>query len=113
MKRIAADCIFLFHCAVVAIIAFGWLIPSIWYFYMLILIVTLISEITLGYCFLSKWEFDLRKQIDPAVDYEYGFSSYYTYKLTNRRLSQRFIANAAVFFLVASLAITIYLRFLY
>jgi hypothetical protein len=112
MKRILADCIFLFHCLVVAIIGFGWALPSIWYLYMLTLFVTLISEVALGYCFLSKWEFDLRKQIDPSVDYDYGFSSYYTYKLTHHRLSKRFIANAALFFLVASLAINLYFKFL-
>lgn len=112
MKRIVADCIFLAHCAVVAIVGFGWAIPSIWYLYILTLLVTLVSELTLGYCFLSKWEFDLRKQIDPAVDYDYGFSSYYTHKLTHQRLSKRFIATAALFFLVASLAINIYFRFL-
>jgi len=110
MKRIVAEGIFLFHCAIVVIIGFGWTITSIWYLYMLTMIATLISELALGYCFLSKWEFDLRKQIDPHLDYDYGFSSYYTYKLTRRRLSKRFIANAALSFLVASLAINIYFK---
>lgn len=111
VTRIAADCIFLIHCLAVAIIGFGWAIPNIWYLYMSILVVTVISEVALGYCFLSKWEFDLRKKIYPQLSYESGFSSYYTYRLTHQRLSKRFIANAALFFLLASLAIDIYFRF--
>ncbi len=109
-KRTAADCIFAFHCAVVLIIGFGWLVPQIWPLYMSTLVITLISELALGYCFLSKWEFDLRKQLDPSVDYDYGFSSFYTYRLTRHRLSKRFIQYAGTSFLLGSLLINLYMR---
>lgn len=111
LKRAAADCIFLFHCFVVLVIGFGWLASRIWPLYICTLLVTLISEVTLGYCFLSKWEFDLRKSIDPTLNYDYSFSSFYTYKLTRHRLSQRFIKNIGLAFLIGSIAINLYFKF--
>lgn len=110
LKRLLADCIFAFHCVVVAVIGFGWIISSLWPLYMATLFVTLISELSLGYCFVSKWEFDLRKSNDPSVEYDYGFSSFYTYKLTYQRLSKRFIKYAALTFLIGSIAINLYFR---
>jgi hypothetical protein len=111
IRETLANVIFAFHCAVVAVIGFGWMIPIIWPLYMVVLLVTLISEVTFGYCFLSRWEFDLRKRIDPTLDYGYSFSSFYTYKLTHRRLSQRFIKYAGLAFLVGSVAINAYFKF--
>jgi len=111
MRVATANAIFALHAAVVAIIGFGWLAPRIWPLYMVTLLVTLISEVALGYCFLSKWEFDLRKHIDPTLDYDYSFSSFYTYKLTHQHLSQRIIKYAGLVFLIGSIAISIYFKF--
>src|SRR3989344_8629820 len=94
MYNIGANLLFIFHFLVVVIISFGWLISSIWYVYMATLIITFFSEVILGYCFLSKWEFSLRKKINPEVNYDYSFTSFYTYKLTQHRLSTTFIARA-------------------
>lgn len=111
LKRFAADLLFMFHFAVVLILLFGWLFPSLWYLYMLILLATLLSELLLGFCFLSKWEFLLRKKMNPDLDYKYSFSSYYTYKLTQQRLSEKFVQIAAVVFLSSSLVLNLYFHF--
>lgn len=114
LYRIVADGIFCLHCAVVVVITFGWLFENLWILYVATLVITLTSELSLGYCFLSKWEFDLRKRIHSDIDYDYSFSSYYTNKLTHHKfkLSSEFIEKSGQFFLVASLLITFYFHFL-
>ena len=108
--RFAADAIFLLHLAIVVIAAFGFLVPSIWYLYMAVLVGTLISEVVYGYCIVSKWEFDLRKKINPAMDYDYRWATYYTYKLTNRHISNRTYTYASIAFLVFAILINLYFR---
>lgn len=109
--RISADAIWLIHFLVVVLVLFGWLVPSLWYVYMAVLAGALLSELLLNYCFLSKWEFDLRKKINPGLDYDYSYTSYYTYKLTRQHLSTRFLARAGIVFTSFSLAINLYFRF--
>lgn len=75
--------------------------------------ISLVSELVLGYCILSKWEFDIRKKINPKLDYDYSFSSYYTYKITEHRLRANFYQFWATLFLSLSLLINLYFKFLY
>src|SRR5258708_4638539 len=109
--RIAADGIWVVHFLLVLLVLFGWAVPSLWYVYMTALVATLISVVVYGYCILSKWEFDLRKKNDPAIDYNFTWASYYTYKLTNHRISNRFYTRASIVFLVFAIAINMYLRY--
>ena len=111
IEYLATIGIFLFHCIIVAIILFGWAVPQIWFFYTALLAITLVSDILLGYCFLSRWEFALRKALKPRIKYDYTFSSYYTYKVTHKRLSTHFIRNAGLLFLTASLLINLYFAY--
>jgi hypothetical protein len=111
--RLTADIICLIHLLVVILVLFGWLILSLWYVYMLVLVGTLFSELWFTYCFLSKWEFDLRRKTNPALDYDYSYTSYYTYKLTRQHLSTRFLARAGIVFTTLSLAINIFFKFWY
>jgi hypothetical protein len=108
--RIGADVIWLCHFAVVCIALFGWLIPQLWFLYVAVLAGTLISTLTLGYCILSKWEFDLRKKVNPSMAYDFSYASFYTYRLTLGHLSNVFLARAGVLFAAASLIITLYFR---
>lgn len=110
LYRIGADFVWLVHFFVVILVLFGWLIPSLWYVYMATLAGALLSEVWLSYCFLSKWEFDLRKKVNPALNYDYSYTSYYTYKLTHQRLSTRFLARMGIIFTSLSLAINLYFR---
>lgn len=108
--RIGADFIWLFHFGVIVLVLFGWLWPGIWYLYMSVVAATLLSELWLSYCFLSKWEFDLRKKVHPGLEYDYSYTSYYTYKLTKQHLSTRFLARTGIVFTSLSLAINLYFK---
>lgn len=103
ISRMFADAIFVVHAGVVFVALFGWIWPDFWPLYMAVLIGTLVSDILLGYCILSKWEFDIRKRLNPSVDYDFTFSSYYTHTLTRQRLRNEFVLRIAYIFLPASI----------
>lgn len=102
--------IFALHCVVGVIIFLGWLWPSIWPLYIAILVYVFFQNLILGYCILSRWEFSLRRMLNPRLRYTYNFTTYYTYKLTHRRLSTRFVQVIGTFFLAASLGIQLYFK---
>ena len=111
IEHVGAIGIFFLHCLIVAIAAFGWLWPALWPLYITLITVILIQDIVLGYCVLSRWEFSLRRMLNPKLRYDYTFTSYYTYKLTHHRLSTNFIRIAAIIFLTTSLGLNIYFKF--
>lgn len=111
--RIGADAICLFHLALVLVAIFGFLFPSIWHLYMGVLVATLISDIMYGYCILSKWEFDLRRKLNPAEDYDFAFATYYTYKITNHRIDNTLYKNLAITYLVLAIGINLYFKYVY
>ncbi len=88
-----ANIIFLFHLSLVLVICLGWLFPSLFYIFILFLIATALSEITLGYCFLTKWEFDLRRKIYPTKIFD--SSCIFHYIRAVFRLPPRVPANKA------------------
>ncbi|KND48706.1 MAG: hypothetical protein AB198_00090 [Parcubacteria bacterium C7867-003] len=65
-----ANIIFLFHLTFVFIVSLGWLIPSMFYIFLVSLIAAVLSEVFLGYCFLTRWEFDLRRKIYPSQEFD-------------------------------------------
>ncbi len=79
MVQFKADLLFAIHLLTVAIILFGWAIFSIRIMYLTVIFLTLVSEIYLSYCPLTKWEFDLRKKHNPNLNYDYAFLNYYGY----------------------------------
>jgi len=112
LEHAAAVGIFLIHCVVVFAALFGWLFDPLWPLYILLLAVILAQDVFLGYCILSRWEFALRRMLNPRLRYDYTFTSFYTYKLTHKRLSTHFIRASAIVFLSAMLFISIYARLL-
>ena len=77
----AAHSIFVVHTIFVIVISVGWAIPGIFYVYLPMLITSLISEIILGYCVLTKWEFDIRKKLYPALNFGSSFIGHYARKI--------------------------------
>ena len=110
--RIIADILFIVHGLLFALVLFGYFFPAFWYAYMTALILAFLSDIIFGYCLLSEWEFNLRKNYNPTIDYNYSFASFYTYKITNQRMSDSFYRWASVIFLGLSILINIYFKFL-
>jgi hypothetical protein len=108
LEHLGAILIFILHCAVVIIALFGWMWPILWPVYVLLITIVLLQDALLGYCILSKWEFALRRMLNPKLRYDYTFTSFYTYKLTHKRLSTQFIRVAGIIFLSSSLVLTLY-----
>src|SRR3989344_3309242 len=104
LYRVGADVLFVMHLALVLLAVFGWAVPSLWWVYMGALVVTLISDVVLGYCILSKWEFDLRKRLDPTVDYNYTWTTFYTYRITKHRISDTFFRRSAIIALTLAIS---------
>jgi len=113
LYRAAADLVWGIHFCVVVVVLFGWLVPSIWYVYMAALVSTLISDLVFKYCILSKWEFALRKMSGSGAVYDFTYTTYYTYRLTQGRLFQHFLGFVGIVFTSLSLFINIYFTFWY
>ncbi len=101
--QILANLVFIVHLILVLVILFGWYITKIKYIYLWSLILTLISEVVFGFCLLTKWEFDLRKKIDPNLKYDYSFVSYYAYKYLGINPPKKLIKYLALIFLITSI----------
>lgn len=113
LYQISADGVWVVHFFVLFVALFGWLVPWLWPVYIAVLAGTLISTPVLGYCFLSKWEYDLRKKINPALAYDFSFQSYYTYRLTQGYLPNTFVCRVTVVaFVSLSLAVSLYFRYI-
>ncbi len=113
MNKLLANIIFVVHFIFVIFILFGWLFPNIWYLYITALFITLLSEIILGYCPLSKFEFQIRKRVNPSLNYNYSFASYYTHRITDKFLSDKFVSTASYFLLGSLIIINIYFHVFY
>jgi len=113
LYRITADFIFLIHSIVLIVALFGWLVPSIWFIYIAVLVLTLLSDIAFGCCILSKWEFDLRKKINPQLNYHYSWTTYYTYRFTQHLVSEVFIERMAQVFIIGSLLLNVYFHYFF
>ena len=95
-----ANSLFILHVTVVFVIVFGWHYPALRNLNLIVVSLTLLSEIILGYCILTKWEFVLRKKLEPNLNYDSGFMSYYFYKLLKIDISAKKIKYPAIVILV-------------
>jgi len=105
LYQFLADSIFFFHILVVVILLVGWVFPSFHTIYFVTLYTTLISEIILGYCILTRWEFNYRKKIDANLSYDYSFFVYYGHKYLQKKFSTNFVKFAARCFLWSSVIV--------
>jgi hypothetical protein len=103
-----ANLVFLAHCLIVFVIIFGWAFSELDIIYPIVLVATLILEIIFGYCILTEIEFRLRKKVEPNLDYDYSFLTYYMYKIYNMKISRRILDAIYKSFLVVSLAVYFY-----
>ena len=113
LYRILADLIFIIHGILFVLILFGFLYPTWWNWYMLTLVMVLISDLIFGYCILSKWEFQLRKRVNPKVNYDFDWTSYYLHKITDSYISKQFYYRAAITYLILCIGINLYFKFIF
>ena len=78
--KIAANFIFLMHLTLVCFVAVGWLIPGFFYAHFILLMITILSEIFLGYCPLTRLEFNIRKKLDPTLVFDKSCIMHYLRK---------------------------------
>ena len=77
---VGADFVFWIHLAVVLLVVVGWLWPKLFYPSIILLAATLLSEIFLGFCPLTRLEFGIRKKLDPRLSFDKSCTSHYTRK---------------------------------
>ncbi|MFT6361280.1 MAG: hypothetical protein ACJAV6_000095 [Candidatus Paceibacteria bacterium] len=111
LYKTSANLIFTVHSILVIIILFGGLVPEIKNAYLGLIILSLISDLKYGYCILSKWEYVLRKKVNPKIDYDFTWTTHYTYTFTNGNIRPNFYERASLIFLSLSLLIHLYFRF--
>ena len=100
--------IFILHIGVILIIFFGSFIPEIRLVYQVTLLFTIMSWLSSTGCFLTIWEYKLRKKINSKLEiYEYGFIDYYLRKYFIGTARPKFVYRIGMFFLVVSLFINI------
>ena len=113
LYKTSADALFVIHFIVLLTVLFGWFFPEIWYFYMIVLFVTLLSELFWGYCILSKMEFYLRKKINSKLNYDHNWTTFYTYKITQNHISEVFYEKVTAIFFTLSFLINIYFHYFF
>lgn len=113
MYTFGANLIFVFHVLWALVAIFGWLIPALWPLYMAVLAATLISLLFLSHCPLTRWEFNMRRKVDPTASSSSVFLAHYLAKLLGRQITDAFILRAGLVFVVASIAINLYFRFFF
>jgi hypothetical protein len=106
--KILANGILFVHALVVFIILFGWRFDKFSWVYISILSITFFTQLFLGYCFLTRWEFNLRKKLDPTLDYDSSFLSWYMYKYSNIHIPTKGIKYVSLAFLFISIVIFLY-----
>ena len=100
---IIANLFFILHFIFVAIIFFGWLFPKIYIVYIIVLLITLFCWMFLGYCPITKWEFNIRRKYEPGLNYRNEYMEYYVSKFFKINIPVIFIRVYGIIFLVISL----------
>ncbi len=78
---VLANLILIVHLTLVFVVTFGWLVPSLFYAFVLFLLLTILSEIIFGACILSIWEFGIRRELNPERKYDTSCIIHYSRKL--------------------------------
>lgn len=104
--------LFVLHFIFVFIILFGWIFPSLHFIYISILLGTLLCWIFLGYCPITKWEFNIRKKYEPELNYKNEYLEYYFSKFFKVNIPVMFIRFWGITFLIISLLASIIPYFL-
>ncbi len=98
--------LFISHFAFVIIIFFGWAFPNIQFLYILVLSGTLLCWVILGYCPITKWEFNIRRKYEPNLNYRNEYLEYYFSKFFKVNIPVSFIRFYGILFIILSLLIS-------
>jgi hypothetical protein len=94
------------HLIVTLIIFFGWSISSISYIYISVLVGTALSWLLTGGCILSKFEYEVRRNLDPQLEeYDHSYIHFHLRKWLGKAPSINFIRNAGYVFISTSIVV--------
>ncbi len=102
----AVNILFILHFIFVIIIFFGWVFPSIHFIYVLILSGTLLCWVVLGYCPITRWEFNIRRKYEPNLNYKNEYLEYYFSKFLKINIPVTYIRFYGTLFIILSLLIS-------
>ncbi len=105
-----ANAVVVLHVGVILLCLFGWVAPVLDKVYFTVLLVTTISELSFGYCILTKVEAALRQQAGDTALPQTGFLAHYLEQLTGKPFSPRLIGILVQVFLVVSLVVQLAAR---
>ena len=108
--HLLANLIFLLHTVIVSIIVIGWYYPAFQTLNLFVTMLTLFIEISFGYCPLTKWEFSVRKKLEPNLNYDAGFITYYAYKIFDLDVPTERIKYPAIIVLIFVLILNLLVR---
>jgi hypothetical protein len=97
--------LFAIHLVVVLMVMFSWLFSTMLPLYTLTLVTTLLSELTLGYCPLTRWEFILRHSVNPRISEGTSYLSYYAYRILPKVPDETIVAAVSLIFLSVSVLV--------
>jgi len=104
--NILANIVAFLHVVIVGVLLFGWSFSQPYILiYQVLLVITLVTELYFHYCLLTKWEFSLRKKLQPNLDYDYSFLIYYVFRYTRIRVNSKLLEILSVTFLILSICI--------
>lgn len=75
--RVMAELIFWFHVFCGFVLLFFWQSKTLYPYYLVVLIIAVIDNTLLDFCFLAKWECYFRKKLDPNLNFQTFFSFYF------------------------------------
>lgn len=113
-----ANIVCILHFLLILLVLFGWVHDRSFWFFVSAILITAFSELLLGKCILTVWEFNLRRKVDPSKIYDPSCIMHYSRKLIglgprviNVNTKVPFYKNYFLLSLVVWLIIGTYLHF--
>ncbi|MFM2414755.1 MAG: hypothetical protein RI911_448 [Candidatus Parcubacteria bacterium] len=112
--RFLADVTLYFHTFIVLLIVFGWIWMETFWLHFASVFIAVCSEIVLGYCFLTRWEFFFRHRADPSISESNKYVTYYMELIFGQQVHDSFLRIVVPVFFTSLLCVDcVYLAYLY
>lgn len=103
--RMAAEIIFAAHAAQIIVALIGWTFPTPYYYlYVADISIALVWQYLFHDCFLTTWEFYLRRLLDPSIP-SHDYLTYYAHKYFVDWVTDEFVDRISLIFLSISLLV--------
>ena len=93
--RLIANVIFWVHVFAGVVLVFFWEFKSLYPYYLAVLIIALLDNSLLDFCFLAKWECHFRRKLDPDLDFQ-TFFGFYLKRFFGLKLTPKIVHKAVL-----------------